>query len=187
VNAVTVDGDGLAAPIEIDTATGDGARLYELVERTGLYETLYEAGSIVLTGGAPTTDLGPRVVLTWRLPTSSTEAASIVQEVYPYASVGPVVHTRPGQLGLPGQVTDGGWHRAPPSLVTTMQRIGVPSRAALEATEQAAREAAAPSVARVRPEGSPSRWPLVAIVGVASLVLLLPGLRPLTRRRAMVT
>jgi hypothetical protein len=191
VNGVTIDGDGLAAPIVRDLA---GPGLYAVAEGTGVHTVLWGGATDGLGRDVPAGDLGPRLVLTWRLPTSATDVALVEQEVYPYADGGPVVHTRAGQPTYPGDHTAGGWLRAPGSLVSALQRVGVPTRAALEAAlaeqlaaAQAARSAAAAPDVRTARTDDPSRWPLVAVVGVASLVLLLPGVRPLTRRRAIVT
>jgi hypothetical protein len=199
VNGVTIDGDGLAAPIVHDLAAPNGRDLagpglYAVAEDTGVHAVIWSGGTDGLVPDVPAGDLGPQLVLTWRLPTSATHVALIEQEVYPYADGGPVVHTRAGQPTYPGDHTAGGWLHAPDSLVTALQRLGVPTRAALEAAlaeqlaaAQAARSAAAAPDLHTARTDDPSRWPLVAIVGVASLVLLLPGVRPLTRRRAIVT
>ena len=92
-------------------------------------------------------DHGPRLRLTWSVEWSHTQ--HLVQDLYLYASGGPLLYTPAGQR-LFDQTTPGGWYRAAPRLVDLLQSVGVPSRARLLAAASA----------QMRPMGSGAipRW-----------------------------
>lgn len=69
---------------------------------------------------APTSSLGSGFTLTWTFGGQD----EVVQELYPYATGGPLVHTEPGQLfsETPRAEVRGGWFRADPQLVTDLEQ-----------------------------------------------------------------
>ena len=74
----------------------------------------------------------------------------VVQDIYPYAPGGPLLHTPAGQKVF-DQTTAGGWYRAAPRLVDLLQSAGVPSLAELQ-------KASTVVSSYVRPAGMIIRW-----------------------------
>lgn len=75
---------------------------------------------------APTSSFGPGFAVTWTIGALT----EIVQDLYPYATGGPLVHTEPGQVNLRGGPRRGSW-RMVPRRPTTGHRpaFGGPTRA----------------------------------------------------------
>lgn len=186
-DGATVEGEGLDAPIAVSGYEGDGGNLGMLAERTGFYASLFETDPDPMLDAAPTTKLGPRLVITWHMPTGSTTADEIAQDVYPWADGGPLTYMSPSQL-FAGQPIRGGWFQAESGLLTTLGQLGVPSREAYEAA------AAPPSTVAPRPGPAPTApnddptsiaWPLVGTVaGCIALGGSVMLGRQMTRRRA---
>jgi hypothetical protein len=129
---LTVTGTALGRPIVIDAADGFG-ELELVVEQTRFYEAVFgdsaaAAGAFGLTGIAPTARLGMRLRLSWDMAVEGSPSPDdvVVQELFPYAAGGPVVHTPAGQV-LYGAAVPAGWVRAQPALVGTLRRLGFTS------------------------------------------------------------
>jgi hypothetical protein len=143
-----IDGDGLAAPLELDTEDLVDLEL-GLTDFGFFVEPPIGDGRPGLTQTAPTSSLGSGFTVTWTFGGQG----EVVQDLYPYAVGGPLVHTEPGQLfsEVPQAQVRGGWFRAGPQLVTGLRSVGLPERA--------------------QPTGDPgSRWPLLA--GLLAAVVL---------------
>jgi hypothetical protein len=183
----TIAGEGLDAPIALTGVEGDGGSLATLAEQVGFYYGVFASQPDPMLDAAPTEDLGPRLVITWHMPSGVGTADEIRQDVYPWAAGGAVTYTPPGQPFFTTELTHGGWFRAGPGLVATLGQLGVPSRDAYEAA------AAPPSTVAPRPaigstpsdDPSSIAWPLVGIIAgcIALAGTALLG-RQMTRRRA---
>lgn len=76
----------------------------------------------------PAGPLGPRYVIRWTVPASTTHV--ITQDVYPYAKGGAVAYMRPGQPIFDAKTT-GGWYRNP-ELKRTLVSLGLATKAPSE-------------------------------------------------------
>lgn len=186
----TITGAGLDQPITLDLQdhAGGASSLPTLADRTGFFEGIYPQEPSRVTQEAPTGDLGPMLVIDWRMPTSATEVATIRQEIFPYAAGGPMVHTPAGQAIHPEQrPTIGGWFRASIALTTMLQELGVPDQATLEQAVAAAADAAPAAVATApeltSPSSGPSTWVIALVVAVALAVVALSARLGMARRR----
>lgn len=103
-------------------------QLSQLADRSGLYPALFREEQLPdpLLASRPKGDLGPKYTITWTMPTSSTDAVKILQDVYPYAKPGPVTYMAPGQKVFDSK-THGGWFRAGPELKDTLVSAGLPA------------------------------------------------------------
>ena len=62
-----------------------------------------------MLAAAPKEELGPKLVITWRLPDGGPAPRSVQQELYLYAEGGPLTYTAPDQPFMGGDRTTGGW------------------------------------------------------------------------------
>ncbi len=124
-------GEGLAAPIALSggegTGTGEG-----LVMQSGFFAAAFQEVPDPMLDARPAGDLGPKLTITWQL-SPAPGADALKQDIYPYADGGPVTYMAPGQRFYDTEQTRGGWYRASPALLTTLEQLGVPSRAVLVA------------------------------------------------------
>ena len=126
----TIDGDGLKKPIAITQGEGTSGG-DSLIEDIGFFDATFGMIPTRMLDAAPTHDLGPMLTVRWNVPGPDGDTSVIVQQLYPYADIGPLVHTDPGQVFFVNEHTKGGWFRAPERLLTTLQSIGLPSADAL--------------------------------------------------------
>lgn len=127
--SVTIIGPGLNRPIEIPMS-GPGSRQddtppYLEVALTELADPYYAGPEVELPAHPPSAQLPDRYTLTWHMsrPFNSNPADyTVVQDIYPAAAEGPLIHTHPGSF-LKGE---GGWYEAPPALRDTLAALGVP-------------------------------------------------------------
>jgi hypothetical protein len=77
----------------------------------------------------PQGDLGPKYTVAYTVPGPSNGTFTITQDVYPYATSGPVTYLAPGQPIFDMQ-TPGGWFQAGPDLKETLVAAGLPETAA---------------------------------------------------------
>ena len=105
-----VTGPGLSSPLTIsgngesDTSTDLGL----LVSETGFFPQAFGQSPSSMLQAIPQA-LGPRYLVTYTVPGSSTDL--LVQDLYPYATGGPVSYMAPGQKFWGNQSTPGGWYR----------------------------------------------------------------------------
>lgn len=137
IEDATIDGPGLEGPIDYPRdAAYFAAYFSRLPSLTGLWTVLsvdVAAEPAELRTYKPRGHLGPGLVITWELnmleiapPTAGDATPEIRQDVYPYATGGPLVHTRAGQPLGGSHRTIGGWYRAHPALVDMLHGLGVP-------------------------------------------------------------
>jgi hypothetical protein len=159
----TIDGEGMGTPISIEGEEGRQDELATLVELAGLYPALFGQTPDPMLAARPEGPLGPKLVITWRVPDGGPNPSTVEQDLYLYAEGGPVTYTAPGQPVMGGDRSTGGWFRTPPRLVARWDAFDLPSASSLEAV-------AAPASAGSTDD--PSRWPLAlaaAVVGLAAL------------------
>jgi hypothetical protein len=126
--AVTITGPGLDRPIEIQLSgpgsLQDDTPPYLKLALTELTKP-HTVPEVELTAGPLSGRLNDRYTLTWRMwgPADADPADyTVVQDVYPDAQFGPVIHTHPG----PVLAEWGGWDHADAALRDTLAALGVP-------------------------------------------------------------
>ena len=122
-------GDGLAAPIALSGGEGTGAG-DGLIMQTGFFAATFREVPDPMLDARPAGELGPKLTITWQLSPAS-GADAITQDIYPFADGGPLTYMAPRQRFYTTELTRGGWYRATPALLTTLQQLGVPARAVL--------------------------------------------------------
>jgi hypothetical protein len=122
--AATMDGPGGGGGI---TFSGDEASgsLGQLTEQSGWFAAAFAQEPNPLLAGRPKGDLGPKYTVTYTVPTDMNRTVTIRQEIYPYASPGPVTYMAPGQP-IFDMTTPGGWFQAGPELKQTLVAAGLP-------------------------------------------------------------
>ncbi|MGH8875360.1 MAG: hypothetical protein ACRDVM_08955, partial [Acidimicrobiia bacterium] len=118
----TIDGEGLAAPIGVESHRGLEGDHWRLVEQSGYSAATFGMVPDPMMGSPPAGELGPKLVIAWEV--GGPEGA-ILQELYPYAEGGPVTYVAPGQTHWDGVPVRGGWYRASPDLLTTLASLGL--------------------------------------------------------------
>ena len=122
-------GDGLAAPIALSGGEGTGAG-EGLIMQTGFFAATFREVPDPMLDARPAGDLGPKLTITWQL-SRPPDSDALTQDVYPYADGGPLTYMAPGQRFSTTELTRGGWYRATPALLTTLQQLGVPAKTVL--------------------------------------------------------
>ncbi|MDX3104769.1 hypothetical protein ACIBO5_45385 [Nonomuraea angiospora] len=154
-DSATISGPGLSKPIEVAPTEPRLDTALDLLRQDAAISAVLIAeipGSFAAQ--APAAELGPRYRLAWHLPEDGSE---VVQELYPYAAAGPVLHT-PSQP----HVVRSGWHQARGSLKDTLIGLGLPEEA---------------------PGAGPPAWALGGAALLAGAVLLLVLRRRSATRR----
>jgi hypothetical protein len=165
IESATITGPGLEEPI--DVAHPDGSKLPAL---TGFWDVMPgQPSPPALVEQAPTTQLGSRYTITWRLMTDANETTAIHQNLYPYAEGGPLVQTPAGQAIFDG-ATVSAWYEAPIALRDVLGSLGVP---APESTSAAAKSLAATPQGVGAPSSNDSPWHVV--IGVAAGAVAVAG------------
>ena len=145
----TVTGPGLSHPIGWLAGNGEpgsGEHLGQLSEDSGIFLAMFgndPSANQALTTKAPSGPLGPKYQIAFRVPGGMTGPDTVRQDLYPFASGGPITYTRSGQPSL-GGLTQGGWYRGPAGFRDVLNAIGVPEAAAAQPAVQSTRPAAAP-------------------------------------------
>lgn len=163
---VTIDGVGLTRPISLSGPEDGPGTFPQLVEDMGFFPAVFKPEPDPMLAAPPTNDLGPKLLVTWRVPQGA-NVATLQQELYPFASGGPLTYTPPDQRLFGARISRGGWFVGPPELVKALMSLGMPDRATLET---AASRASTPG-AGVHDTGTP--WLLITsiVAGGAALVL----------------
>ena len=86
----------------------------------GFFPAVFKESPDPMRVTAPTTDLGPKLVVTWHVPQGS-QSSSLEQDLYPYAAGGPLTYTPPAQRLFGAQISHGGWYVAPSSLLVVLK------------------------------------------------------------------
>jgi hypothetical protein len=177
-----IDGDGLDAPIELDTRDFVDLDL-GLTDFGFFVEPPIGDERRRLLEMAPTSSLGPGFTVTWTIG-GQTE---IVQDLYPYAMGGPLVHTEPGQVfsAVDDAEVRGGWFPADPQLVTGLRSVGLPDRTPPASRDTTSDSGSAPTSRPPGDESRPSsRWRLLGIMLAAVLLAGTAATVGVRRRRA---
>jgi hypothetical protein len=170
---VEVDGPGLEAPLVFDVnSTAQVEAMWALAEQARLYAP-------TRTAARPQTgDLGPAYRLTWHM--SEAVGDRLLQDVYPFAAGGPVVHTLPGRTNW-HVLVPAGWVAGGAGLPGALTRLGVP----LSQQARADAEVPAPVTVRGNPvEPAPDRPWLAVSAAVAVLMVVVGVVRTVVRRHA---
>ena len=201
--AARIDGPGGRPPIVVhgEGEPGSGTGLGTLAEQSGLFAAMFQMNGQSLQATRPAGDLGPRWTITYTIPGGDGGDALVRQDLYPYASGGPVTFTPPGQQVFGGQPVQSGWYRAQVTLRDALVSLGLPKAApggrparvqsppAAQPARPApgtpaAQAATAARTAATRSGANP--WPVAGAAGAALLLAAgaTLGLRRRSRRRA---
>jgi hypothetical protein len=129
-SAATISGPGLKHAIAINGyGEGDASSpLGILVTQGGFFQQAYQQTPSMTTAARPQRRLGPRYKVTYTLPGPSNES-KLRQDLYPYATGGPVTYMAPGQTFWETNSTPGGWFRGTGQLKRMLVKAGLPARA----------------------------------------------------------
>jgi hypothetical protein len=172
-SAATIDGPGTGGGISFggDGEPGSGAPLGNLSDQSGLFPAAFAQTPDPMLAERPKGDLGPRYTITYRLPGPNGGESTIRQDLYPYASNGPVTYTAPDQRFFGTERTHGGWFQASPALKDTLVKAGLPA-------QPGGQPAAAPGPSSVGDDetGFTDLWPafgVALVLGLTALVSVL--------------
>jgi hypothetical protein len=172
--AVEIAGPGLDEPLVLDVNSAERQleAMWALAEQVQLYTP---AG----TAARPQTgDFGTAYRLTWHM--SEADGDRILQDVYPFAAGGPVVHTLPGSTSWQ-ELVPAGWAAASAGLPEALTRLGVP----LSQPAQADANVPAPATMERNPvEPAPDRPWLAIFAVVAALIAVVGVVTTVMRRHA---
>jgi hypothetical protein len=124
-----ITGPGLSSALAIK-GFGEGdpsTDLGVLVQDAGFFPQVFGQTPSPLLSARPS-QLGARYLVTYTMP-GGTTAATLEQELYPYAAGGPVSYMRSGQKFWDGQQTVGGWYQGTDRLKAMLMKAGLPSSA----------------------------------------------------------
>lgn len=126
-SAATMEGPGGSGGITFSGDEGSGP-LGSLTQQSGWFAAVFEQEPNPMLAARPKGDLGPKYTVTYTVPGLNNDTLTITQDVYPYASSGPVTYLAPGQPIFDMQ-TRGGWFQAGPDLKETLVAAGLPETA----------------------------------------------------------
>ena len=126
-SAATMEGPGGGGGITFSGDEGSGP-LGDLTQQSGWFAAAFAQEPNPLLAARPKGDLGPKYTVTYTVPGLNNDTLTITQDVYPYASSGPVTYLAPGQPIFDMQ-TRGGWFQAGPDLKETLVAAGLPETA----------------------------------------------------------
>jgi hypothetical protein len=127
-SAATMEGPGGGAGITFSGDEGSGP-LGNLTQQSGWFAAAFAQEPNPMLAARPQGDLGPKYTVTYTVPGPNNDTFVIRQDVYPYASPGPVTYMAPGQP-IFDMKTPGGWFQAGPDLKATLVAAGLPETAA---------------------------------------------------------
>jgi len=130
-SAARIDGPGLASPLVLSGFGEDGTGpLGALTQEGGFFATVFGQVPDPRLPGRPPGELGPRYSVGYTVPAGDTEPSHVQQDLYPYASGGPVLYLAPEQaIFNGGDSTVGGWIRGPEALLAALVAAGLPETA----------------------------------------------------------
>ena len=123
----TITGPGLSSPITFRGGGegGNDTSLGMLVTQGGFFAQTFGQSPDPMLAARPAR-LGPRYEVTYTVPGPSTDM--LRQDLYPYATDGPVTYMATGQM-IWDQTTHGGWYRGAPELKSMLVKAGLPKTA----------------------------------------------------------
>ena len=175
-----ITGPGLARPIVVADAgePGQSGKLATLAEQSELFTVLF-GGSVggperTLGSSPRQVTLGRRYTVVYTVPGDDPKPGDkfgrIRQNLYPYATGGPLSYTPPAQHGFGQPLQASGWLRADPRLVRTLTRLGVPTRSTADPVRAITGSRLAGTGARAS-IGPAIAWAIAAIVAGGALML----------------
>ena len=126
-STATMEGPGGGGGITFSGDEGSGP-LGTLTKQSGWFAAVFGQEPNPMIAGRPKGELGPKYTVTYTVPTDMNRTVTIRQDIYPYASPGPVTYVAPGQPIFDMQ-TRGGWFQAVPDLKKTLVAAGLPETA----------------------------------------------------------
>ena len=171
---VTITGPGLDKPIVVtgygEPGSGDG--IGELADGSGLFLVMFgsDGSNRTVVSKAPSGQLGPKYQLSYRVPDGTDAGSTVRQDLYPLAAGGPVTHTEAGQAVF-GNLTTGGWYRAPSNFGRVLGQLGVPTSAVGQAQPEPAATAQRGSAPAPATPGLPIAAILVVVVVLVGFLL----------------
>jgi hypothetical protein len=124
----TITGPGLSSPIRFAGDEGNYSQAFgDLINLGGFFPQTFGQSPNPVRRTRPSTALGPRYEVAYVVPGPSTD--TLRQQLYPYASGGPVTYMKPGQKFWGTQYTLGGWLRAGAELKSMLVAAGLPQAA----------------------------------------------------------
>lgn len=134
-SAASIDGPGSGGGITF-TGGGEsgGTPLGDLTQQSGFFPAVFRQTPDPMLESRPKGDLGPKYTVTYTVPGPNNEVWKLRQDVYPYATPGPVTYMEPGQTVFHTEGTRGGWFQADPALKETLVAAGLPSTASAGAS-----------------------------------------------------
>ena len=132
-SAATMDGPGGGGGITFSGDEGSGP-LGNLTQQSGWFDAAFAQEPNPLLAARPEGDLGPKYTVTYTVPGPENDTFTIRQDIYPYASAGPVTYMAPGQP-IFDMETRGGWFQAGPELKETLVAAGLPATAAASSSD----------------------------------------------------
>jgi hypothetical protein len=127
-SGATMEGPGGGSGITFSGDEGSGP-LGNLTQQSGWFAAAFAQEPNPMLAARPQGDLGPKYTVTYTVPGPNNDTFVIRQDVYPYASPGPVTYMAPGQP-IFDMETPGGWFQAGPDLKETLVAAGLPETAA---------------------------------------------------------
>ena len=111
-STATIAGPGLDHALEIKGygEGGDATPLGILVEGGGFFAQVFQPTPRLTTKARPAGQLGPRYDVTYTVPGPHGDS-TLRQDLYPYATSGPLTYMAPGEKFWGSQSTNGGWFR----------------------------------------------------------------------------
>jgi hypothetical protein len=126
----SITGPGLEHAVTIEGYGEDGSSsLGILATEGGFFSQMFGATGFGALHARPNGSLGPRYLVTYRVPGGEGGASTVQQELYPYAARGPVTYMARGQIFWDTQRTVGGWVRGTPGLKAMLVQVGLPATA----------------------------------------------------------
>ena len=126
-SGATIEGPG-SGSITFPGNESGGTMLGDLTQQAGFFPAVFAQEPDPMLQSRPKGDLGPKYTITYTVPGPNNEVWKVRQDVYPYASPGPVTYMEPGQA-VYDQQTRGGWFQADPGLKQMLVDAGLPSSA----------------------------------------------------------
>ena len=127
-SGATMEGPGGGGGITFSGDEGSGP-LWNLTQQSGWFAAAFAQKPNPMLAARPQGDLGPKYTVTYTVPGPNNDTFVIRQDIYPYASPGPVTYMAPGQP-IFDMDTPGGWFQAGPDLKETLVAAGLPETAA---------------------------------------------------------
>jgi len=130
-SAASISGPGLDHAISIQGyGEGDSSSpLGILVEQGGFFAQAFEQTPSSTSRRRPSTQLGPRYAVTYTVPGGSSVDSTLRQDLYQYATNGPVSYMAPNQTLWETQKVPGGWFRGGIELKEMLVKSGLPASA----------------------------------------------------------